>query len=702
MASQTIVASAKTSLSEGCAASPASGDIKLKDITSLVSQPVRQLSNTLSETSFAQVRATKSGSKQGATAAAQKAAAAAIAAASTQAAAAAIAAASTQPANISAGQMTMPASGSQVSTITISASPNNHRAVPQLSKTQQAVAGTALPSAKSRLPTVTVSQTAGSSILGAKGQTVGVLQGQQTISQNSSLLTSIGKPTAGGISKPPVVTVTKQGLASVSRQVSLAEVQPEGSVGGGSKGTAKGSPIILTQEVTSQTSSPAGVSLPSTAKVLTLAQSGNAGGGSGGAAVGDGSVMTRLVQQQVVSVGSLLASGQARNLTQTLGQPRSTTLKIQGGSIVQPIVGGSPVQITGKPLATAKGLLQLGGKGGQPLGVIQTSHGQISTLSLIPQALATSTTAAGTVASGSKLTVSASSGSSSPVTFTMVGSSAAGSNTQSKPTVLTHVSSTGSGTSAQAKVVSPSQAGMVVTQFTSGNSISLRPGLAGASQTKVVTGQAAGLVPAQFIVQQATGGGTAQTGTQGTPIIVSQASGKGGQQNIQVVRTVLSQQGGLKPGQATILISQPALQQAAAAGTVLSSAQVIHASGGVSSAKTTGRGSPKGKTQPVYARIITPPAGMKLTTVNPNQVTASSNVNVLQTVGKILAGLPSAVSTGGGNTAQQNIGTVTISAAGALPSVAVAVTQAHPGSLQSLVRTQTADSGGSGTEPGTN
>lgn len=40
-------------------------------------------------------------------------------------------------------------------------------------------------------------------------------------------------------------------------------------------------------------------------------------------------------------------------------------------------------------------------------------------------------------------------------------------------------------------------------------------GLAGASQTKVVTGQAAGLVPAQFIVQQATGGGTAQTGTQG-------------------------------------------------------------------------------------------------------------------------------------------------------------------------------------------
>lgn len=50
---------------------------------------------------------------------------------------------------------------------------------------------------------------------------------------------------------------------------------------------------------------------------------------------------------------------------------------------MQPIVGGKPMQLTGKPL------LQLGGKGGQPLSVIQTSQGQISTLSLIPQALPT-------------------------------------------------------------------------------------------------------------------------------------------------------------------------------------------------------------------------------------------------------------------------------------------------------------------------
>nr|KAG5696273.1 hypothetical protein BaRGS_019975 [Batillaria attramentaria] len=184
-------------------------------------------------------------------------------------------------------------------------------------------------------------------------------------------------------------------------------------------------------------------------------------------------------------------------------------------------------------------------------------------------------------------------------------------------------------------------------------------GLTAASQAKMVAAGQAGLVPAQFIVQQAPGVSTSQAGAQGTPIIVSQAGGKGGQQNIQVVRTVLSQQGGLKPGQATILISQPALQQAAAAGGgVLSSAQVIQAAGGATGSKTTGRGSPKGKAQPVYARIITPPPGMKLTTVGPNQVSASGNVNVLQTVGKLLAGLPTSVAASAGNSGGSSGGAI--------------------------------------------
>lgn len=89
----------------------------------------------------------------------------------------------------------------------------------------------------------------------------------------------------------------------------------------------------------------------------------------------------------------------------TLHQVSSVT----GGSIVQPVVGGKPMQFTGKPLTTAKGLLQLGGKGGQPLSVIQTTQGQISTLSLIPQALTATSTASGHVVTSNsgKLSVTA-------------------------------------------------------------------------------------------------------------------------------------------------------------------------------------------------------------------------------------------------------------------------------------------------------
>ena len=185
--------------------------------------------------------------------------------------------------------------------------------------------------------------------------------------------------------------------------------------------------------------------------------------------------------------------------------------------------------------------------------------------------------------------------------------------------------------------------------------------------------------------------------------MVSQAGGKGGQQNIQVVRTVLSQQG-LKPGQATILISQPALQQAAAAGaTVISSAQVIHTPANAPTAgiKASGaRASPKGKAPPVYARIITPPAGMKLTTVGPKQVQgAGGNVNVLQTVSKLLAGLPAAAAAaaapGGGATVAaappQGPTTLTIPTSSPSPAVVVATTQSVV-SGHSLLKSQASDS----------
>lgn len=55
--------------------------------------------------------------------------------------------------------------------------------------------------------------------------------------------------------------------------------------------------------------------------------------------------------------------------------------------------------------------------------------------------------------------------------------------------------------------------------------------------------------------------------------------------------------------------------------------------------KTSGRGSPKGKVQPVYARIITPPPGMmKLANMTQMQTGSGTpgNVSVIQTMGKLL------------------------------------------------------------------
>lgn len=55
-----------------------------------------------------------------------------------------------------------------------------------------------------------------------------------------------------------------------------------------------------------------------------------------------------------------------------------------GGNVIQQVAGGKPVQLSGKPVAHAKGqLVQLGGKGQQAVGVIQTAQG---TINIIPQA----------------------------------------------------------------------------------------------------------------------------------------------------------------------------------------------------------------------------------------------------------------------------------------------------------------------------
>ena len=106
-----------------------------------------------------------------------------------------------------------------------------------------------------------------------------------------------------------------------------------------------------------------------------------------------------------------------------------------------------------------------------------------------------------------------------------------------------------------------------------------------------------------------------------------------------MVRTVLSQQAGLKPGQATILISQPTLQQA---GAVLPQGQVIQGA--------RSQGKPAQGKQPMYARIITPPSNLNvklaglpaqgniIQTVSAGQTgTLQNEAAVLQTVNKILA-----------------------------------------------------------------
>lgn len=343
-------------------------------------------------------------------------------------------------------------------------------------------------------------------------------------------------------------------------------------------------------------------------------------------------MVARLVSgPQMVSVGNLLPGPAHKNSS---GNPGPTTIKIQGSNILQPISGGKPVQLTGKAMQTTKGILQIDGKAHPSVNVIQTAQGGLSTINIIPQggnATVVSLSEAAQTTKSNSSTVTADSG-----TTTVLSSALQSATVMSQLKTVT-VTTTGSTLLTQQplqmvnqpKVVSPGQGGIVVTHLAPGN-ITLRPGLSGVSQAKVVTAAQASLVPAQFILHQpATGnvkvGGSdtsvTPTVTQATPIIVSSNSGKPAQ-NIQVVRTVLSQPSSVKPGQTTILISQPALQQSGT--TVLSSAQLLQ------TAKMQGKLAGKGKPPPVYARILTPTAGMKLATVASGQALTAQGVSVIQ------------------------------------------------------------------------
>ena len=102
------------------------------------------------------------------------------------------------------------------------------------------------------------------------------------------------------------------------------------------------------------------------------------------------------------------------------------------------------------------------------------------------------------------------------------------------------------------------------------------------------------------------------------------------------------------------MISQPAaLSSTTSGGPVLkpyahvvqANPQALSATGCKAAATGVGKASPKAKPQPVYARIITPPPGLKLTTmVAPTAIQATrSSVNMLQNVSRLI-GLPQTAS----------------------------------------------------------
>ena len=112
------------------------------------------------------------------------------------------------------------------------------------------------------------------------------------------------------------------------------------------------------------------------------------------------------------------------------------------------------------------------------------------------------------------------------------------------------------------------------------------------------------------------------------PQFISTQGGKPGQ-NIQLVKTVISQPGG-KPGQTTILFAQPSAQSGTA---IVSSAGQLSQAALKAVTQTTSTVRTKGG--PVYARIITPPPGIRLAAVRPGQVMTPGQVSGMQGVSVI-------------------------------------------------------------------
>ncbi|XP_053398532.1 nuclear factor related to kappa-B-binding protein-like isoform X2 [Mercenaria mercenaria] len=422
-------------------------------------------------------------------------------------------------------------------------------------------------------------------------------QGQVKVIPQTTSIASVVKGTA-----PPNVTIQTKPELQTIRQTSVATGQTEGP-------SSPAVQVITTATKTVTVATSSGVGSPVT--VISSMQAGT------------NPLVARLMQQmsaggQMVSVSSLLA---AQRSLQQGNQPRGTAaFKIQGGNVLQQVSPGKPVQLAGKPLAHAKGqLVQLGGKGQQALGVIQTPQG---TINIIPQG----------AAQGGVVTIS------QPKTAGTLETKQSGS------PVLTTISQSAATQGALGQILGQSKSsttnpgGVMVTQLTSGGSITLRPT---GSHGKVITQGQPGLVPAQLILQPPTGSLKTVEAQSGADTTVSGSGVTPQSPSLQMVRTVLSQQAGLKAGQATILISQPALQQ----GQVLPPGHLVQHTR--SQGKTTQQG------KPVFARIINPGSvklaagvqgfptqGPLIHTVGPTGQTISvqSDAALRQTLSKLVTG----------------------------------------------------------------
>ncbi|KAH9523125.1 hypothetical protein Btru_065882 [Bulinus truncatus] len=441
----------------------------------------------------------------------------------------------------------------------------------------------------SLVTTMNTSQPAGNAAKPHAVSTISMLQNHQILKQQQAVSQSVLKQNAA------LVAAVGQTVAAASANSNtlgkLTAAGPKQTFTMTARQTPPPNVVVTKTPSAASSFKPSGMKQAS----LILAQDG-LGNLTQGTAGGGKLVALTSVPGTVGNEGTVVAQIMQQAAT-IPGTPRGQSIRLQGGSLVQSVIGGKPVQIGGKPFAQAKGLIQLAGKGGQPIGLIRAPQGSLSTINLIPHSAVSSALSS---ASGKTATVVA-----TPTATAVIGAAS--------PASKGIAASPGT----QAKLLNTPQAGLMVTQLTPGN-ITLRAAT-GNNQTKVIPTGAG--IPAQFILHHAPGVSQASSGS----LIVSNAcAGVKGGQNLQMVRTVLSQSN-LKPGQATILISQPALPQGVVtSATGLTAGQVVQAS-----SKTSGRGSPKGK--PVYARIITPPPGMKLPNISQVPV-SGGNVNMLQTV----------------------------------------------------------------------